>query len=40
MRTYNKALAGLVNHQHQQPFAAHWGEGTTSSPDGQQFQGS
>jgi hypothetical protein len=29
--TYSKALARLVNHQHCQPFAAHWGEGTTSS---------
>jgi TnpA family transposase len=36
--TYSKALARLVNHQHCQPFAAHWGEGTTSSSDGQQFR--
>jgi hypothetical protein len=36
--TYSKALVRLVNHQHRQPFAAHWGEGTTSSSDGQQFR--
>ena len=36
--TYSKALARLVNHQHRQPFAANWGEGTTSSSDGQQFR--
>jgi hypothetical protein len=36
--TYSKALARLVNHQHRQPFAAYWGEGTTSSSDGQQFR--
>jgi TnpA family transposase len=29
--TYSKALATLVNHQHRQTFASHWGEGTTSS---------
>jgi TnpA family transposase len=29
--TYSKALARVVNYQHRQPFAAHWGEGTTSS---------
>jgi Tn3 transposase DDE domain len=33
--TYSKALAEIVNHQHRVPFAAHWGEGTTSSSDGQ-----
>jgi TnpA family transposase len=27
-----------LNHQHRQPFASHWGEGTTSSSDGQQFR--
>jgi TnpA family transposase len=27
-----------VNAQHQLPFAAHWGEGTTSSSDGQRFR--
>jgi hypothetical protein len=36
--TYSKALARLVNHQHRQSFAAHWGEGTTSSSDEQQFR--
>jgi hypothetical protein len=36
--TYSKALAELVNAQAQQPFAAWWGDGTTSSSDGQQFQ--
>jgi TnpA family transposase len=36
--TYNKALARVVNYQHRQPFAAHWGEGTTSSSDGQRFR--
>ena len=32
--TYTKALAELVNAQHRHPFAANWGEGTTSSSDG------
>jgi hypothetical protein len=36
--TYSKALAELVNHHHQLPFAAHWGHGTTSSSDGQYFR--
>jgi Tn3 transposase DDE domain len=36
--TYSKALATLVNHQHRQTFASHWGEGTTFSSDGQRFQ--
>jgi len=36
--TYSKALAGIINHQHRVPFAAHWGEGTTSSSDGQRFR--
>jgi len=35
---YSKALAEIVNHQHQVPFAEHWGEGTTSSSDGQRFR--
>ena len=35
--TYSKALAELVNFQHQLPFAAHWGGGVTSSSDGQRF---
>ena len=36
--TYRKALAELANFQHQVPFAAHWGEGTTSSSDGQRYR--
>lgn len=36
--TYSKALAELVNHQHRLPFARHWGEGTTSSSDGQRYR--
>src|ERR1035437_8444602 len=36
--TYAKALAELVNKQHREPFAAHWGTGTTSSSDGQHFK--
>lgn len=36
--TYRKALAELVNFQHHLPFAAHYGEGKTSSSDGQRFK--
>ena len=36
--TYGAALAHLVNAQFRQPFAEHWGDGTTSSSDGQNFQ--
>jgi TnpA family transposase len=36
--TYSKALAELVNYQHKLPFAAYWGEGTTSSSDGQRYR--
>jgi TnpA family transposase len=36
--TYSAALAELVNAQFQQPFSIYWGEGTTSSSDGQRFQ--
>ena len=36
--TYAKALAQIVNHHHRVPFAAHWGEGTTSSSDGQRYR--
>ena len=36
--TYSTALAALVNYQHQQAFAGHWGDGTTSSSDGQRFR--
>jgi TnpA family transposase len=36
--TYSKALAELVNHHHRLPLAASWGDGTTSSSDGQRFR--
>lgn len=36
--TYSKALAELVNSQHQQPLARVWGEGNTSSSDGQRYR--
>ncbi len=36
--TYSTALAELVNAQFQHPFARHWGDGTTSSSDGQNFR--
>ena len=36
--TYAAALAELVNAQFRQPFAGHWGDGTTSSSDGQRFR--
>lgn len=36
--TYSKALAEVVNYHHRQPFAGHWGEGATSSSDGQRFR--
>lgn len=36
--TYSPGLAELVNAQFHQPFAAWWGEGTTSSSDGQNFK--
>jgi TnpA family transposase len=36
--TYSRALAELVNAQFQQPFSWHWGDGTTSSSDGQNFR--
>ena len=36
--TYSAALAELVNAQFRCPFAAHWGEGTTSSSNGQRFK--
>ena len=37
--TYSKALIKLVNHQHRILFAAYWGEGTTTSSDGQRYGG-
>jgi len=36
--TYSAALSELVNAQLNLPFAAHWGDSTTSSSDGQQFK--
>ena len=36
--TYSSALAELVNTQLANPFAEHWGDGTTSSSDGQRFR--
>jgi NAD(P)-dependent dehydrogenase (short-subunit alcohol dehydrogenase family) len=36
--TYSAALGDLVNSQFRQPFAIHWGDGTTSSSDGQRFK--
>jgi TnpA family transposase len=36
--TYSAALAELVNAQFRHPFAARWGDGTTSSSDGQRFR--
>ena len=36
--TYSTALAELVNAQFRHPFAGHWGNGTTSSSDGQNFR--
>jgi hypothetical protein len=36
--SYAKALAEIVNHHHRLEFAAHWGDGTTSSSDGQRFK--
>ena len=36
--TYSAALAELVNAQLRHAFAAHWGDGKTSSSDGQRFK--
>ncbi len=36
--TYGAALAELVNAQSRRPFAWNWGDGTTSSSDGQRFK--
>jgi len=36
--TYSAALAELVNAQSRHPFAQYWGDGTTSSSDGQRFR--
>jgi TnpA family transposase len=35
---YTKALAEVINYHHRHPFAATWGDGTTSSSDGQRFK--
>jgi hypothetical protein len=35
---YAQALASLIDAQHRQSLAAHWGSGTTSSSDGQFFR--
>jgi len=37
--TYNAALAIVINAHHRLPVAAVWGDGTTSSSDGQFFRG-
>lgn len=36
--TYGKALAEVVNHHHGLEFVGNWGDGTTSSSDGQRFR--
>jgi TnpA family transposase len=36
--TYQAAIAELVNFHHRLPFAGNWGEGRTSSSDGQRYQ--
>jgi len=36
--TYQAALVSLVNAHHAHPFSEHWGDGTTSSSDGQRFR--
>lgn len=36
--TYSMALAELINAQFRHPFAEYWGDGTTSSSDGQNFR--
>ena len=36
--TYASALSDLVNNQLKHPFAVNWGDGTTSSSDGQRFK--
>lgn len=37
-KTYSAALAELVNAQGKRPMAVFWGDGTTSSSDGQNFR--
>ena len=36
--TYSASLAELINEQYRHPFASNWGDGTTSSSDGQRFK--
>lgn len=36
--TYTKALAEIINYHHHHPYASTWGDGTTSSSDGQRFK--
>ncbi|MCY1212551.1 Tn3 transposase DDE domain protein [compost metagenome] len=36
--TYSQGLADLINAQSAHAFASHWGDGTTSSSDGQRFK--
>jgi TnpA family transposase len=36
--TYSTALAEVVNHHHGLEFAVHWGDGSTSSSDGQRYK--
>jgi TnpA family transposase len=36
--SYSKALAEIVNYQHRVLFSTLWGEGTTSSSDGQRYR--
>lgn len=35
--TYSSALAEIINYQYKHPFSGYWGEGKTSSSDGQRF---
>jgi len=36
--TYARALAQIIDYHHAAPFARHWGDGTTSSSDGQYYR--
>ncbi|MBM7585655.1 TnpA family transposase [Bacillus pakistanensis] len=36
--SYNKALGAVTNFHTKQPFSSHWGDGSTSSSDGQYFR--
>ncbi len=36
--THTKALAEIINYHHRVPFSSYWGDGTTSSSDGQRFK--